>query len=57
MLLLPAKKLFLVHRKIFQFVDPVQHQDVFSQDLPSEFCKLQPLSGRNFLAFSTKITD
>ena len=31
-----------VHRKIFQFVDPFQHQDVFSKGLLGEFFQLQP---------------
>ena len=36
------KRLFLVHRKIFHFVDPFQHRDVFSKELLCEFCQLQP---------------
>ena len=32
------KKVFLVYRKIFRLVDPVQHQYVFSKGLLSEFC-------------------
>ena len=35
------KRLFLVHGKIFQLVDPVQYQDVFSKGLLREFCQLQ----------------
>ena len=48
------KKLFLVHWKIFQLVDPVQHQDVFSKDLLGEFCQLQPFQIEMYLLFPPK---
>ena len=51
------KRLFLVHGKIFHLVDPFRHRDVFSKELPGEFCQLQPISGRNVFGLSAVITD
>ena len=45
------KKLFLVYRKIFQLVDPVQHQYVFSKGLLGEFCQLQLFPAEIYLFF------
>ena len=45
------KKLFLVYRKIFQLVDQVQHQYVFSKGLLGEFCQLQPFPAKICLFF------
>ena len=54
MLSASKKKLFFVHRKIFQLVDPVQHQDVFSKGLLGEFCQLQPFQVEIYLFFPPK---
>ena len=48
------KKLFFVHRKIFQNVDPVQHQDVSSKGLLREFCQLQSFQVEIYLFFPPK---
>ena len=45
------KKLFFVYRKIFQLVDPVQHQYVFSKGLLDEFCQLQLFPAEIYLFF------
>ena len=54
MLSASKKKLFLVHRKSFQLVDPTQHQDVFSKGLLGEFCQLQPFQVEIYLFFPPK---
>ena len=54
MLSASKKKLFFVHRKIFQLVDPVQHQDVFSKGLLGEFFQLQPFQVKIYLFFPPK---
>ena len=51
MLSASKKKLFFVHREIFQLVDPAQHQDVFSKGLLGEFCQLQPFQVEIYLFF------
>ena len=48
------KRLFFVHRKIFQLVDPVQHQDVSSKGLLREFCQLQSFQVEIYLFFPPK---
>ena len=48
-------KLFFVHRKIFQLVDPVQHQVIFSKDLLGEFYQLQPFQVKIYLFFLPKL--
>ena len=45
------KKLFLVYRKIFQLVDPVQHRCVFSKGPLGEFCQLQLFPAEIYLFF------
>ena len=57
MLSASKKKLFFVQRKIFQLVDPVQHQDVFSKGLLSEFCQLQPFQVKIYLFFAAEIIN
>ena len=50
MLSASKKKLFLVYRKIFQLVDQVQHQYVFStKGLLGEFSQLQPFPAEIYL--------
>ena len=44
-------KLFLVYRKIFQIVDPVQHQYVFLKGLLGKLCQLQPFPAEIYLFF------
>ena len=51
MLSASKKKLFLVLWKIFQLVDPVQHQDVFSKGLLGEFFHIQPLQVKIYSMF------
>ena len=41
-------------KQIFQLVDPVQHQDVFSKGLQGEFCQLQPFQVEIYLIFPPK---
>ena len=48
------KKLFFVHSRIFQLVDPVQHQDVSSKGLLREFCQLQLFQVEIYLFFPPK---
>ena len=52
-----VKRMFLVHGKIFHLVDPVQHQDVFSNDLLgdnfSSFCNCS-FHRNNWLKFSNQ---
>ena len=48
------KRLFLVHREIFHFVDLFQHCDVFSTELLSKFCQLQPVQ-RSFNRFPVEM--
>ena len=54
MLSASKKKLFFAHRKIFQPVDPFQHQDVFLKGQLGEFCQLQPFQVEIYLFFLPK---
>lgn len=51
---LSKKKLFLVYGKIFQYVDTVQNQDVFSKDPLGNFCQLQPFQVEIYVFFPPK---